>query len=336
MRSIGQGTGDQDAGAGLERKDAVVLEQDDGFLNGLLGRCQMLGSILHRLGGFHVHIGVLEQTQQHFHAQDVAHGVVNGLHAHGSAPDQFFQVREEAEGHHIHIHAGVHGLFGHVLAVHAKSMIDHLSHGVPVGDYQAVEAPFAAEDVLHHEGIARGRHAVVVVEGSHQCHGARLDGSLERRQIHIAQLALGEVGAVVVTAAFGSSIAHEMLDTGGHRGAVQAGTLVTAHHGFTHPGVQVSVLTAALGNAAPTGIAGNVQHGRERPADTLGGGLDGCHTGSLFHQGGVKGGRQAQRNGINGVETVNDVAAHQQRNVQAGFLYGNALEFIQLHRVYLI
>ena len=245
-------------------------------------------------------------------------------------------MREEAEGHHVHIHTGVHGLFGHVLAVGAESVVDHLTHGIPVGNHQAVEAPFAAEDVLHHEGVTRGRHAVVVVEGGHQRHGAGLDGSLERRQIHIAQLALSEVGAVVVTAAFGSAVTHEMLYAGGHGGAVQAGTLVTAHHGFTHPGVQVSVLTAALGNAAPAGIAGNVQHGRERPANTLCRGFQGCHTGALFHQGGVKGGRQSQRNGIDGVETVNDVAAHQQRNVQAGFLYRQTLEFIQLHRVHLV
>ena len=38
-----------------------------------------------------------------FYAKDIANGVVNGAFLYGAALHQFFQVREEAEGHHIHI-----------------------------------------------------------------------------------------------------------------------------------------------------------------------------------------------------------------------------------------
>ena len=108
------------------------------------------------------------------------------------------------------------------------------------------------------------------------------------------------------------------------------------HHGLGHAGIQVRVFTAALGNTAPAGVAGNVQHGRKRPAHALRGGLNGSHAGAFFHQGGVKGGRQAQRNGENGVETVNHVTAHQERNAQPGFLHGNALELVDLRGVHFV
>ena len=216
VRGIGQGTGNEDAKALPERQHAVVLEEDGRLFHGFLGRCKMRGSILHGGSGIHVHVGVIEQAQHHLHAEDVAHSLVDGLLFHGTAFHQLFQVGEETIGHHVHVHAGIHGFLGHVLAVFAEPVVDHLSHGVPVGDHQAVKAPLAAEHVLHHEGVTRGGNAVVVVEGSHQRHGTGLYGCLKGRQIGVAQLTLGVEGAVVVAAAFGCAVTHKMLDAGSH------------------------------------------------------------------------------------------------------------------------
>ena len=127
-----------------------------------------------------------------------------------------------------------------------------------------------------------------------------------------------------------------MLDAGGHGGGIGRAALITVNHGLGHARVQVGVFTAAFGDTAPAGVAGDVQHGREGPADTLCGGFDGRHAGALFHQGGIKSGRQPQRDGENGMITMDDVAAHQQRDSQTGFLHGDALQLVDLRGIHLV
>ena len=338
VRSVGHGAGDQDIPnrCRLQRKHAVVFEQDGRLFGRFPCGLQMLRRILHGGSGLHVDVGVFEQSQKDLHPEDIADGLVDVGFADGTAADQFFQVRHKAIGHHVHIHTGLQGLLGHVFPVFAEPVDNHLAHGVPVGDHQSVKAPFSSKDVLHHKGVARGRNPVIVVEGGHQGHGARFYRGLERRQVSIAQLAFGEEGAVVVTAAFGSAIAYEMLDAGRHGRGIQGMALVTVNHGFRHAGIQVSVLSAALCHASPTRVAGDVQHGRERPADTLRSSLQGGHTGALLHQGGVEGGRQAQGNREYGMEAVNHVTGHKKRNAQTGLLYADSLELVDFHGIHLV
>ena len=336
VRGIGQGTGHQHAHTGLEGQHACVLEQNGAFLGRLLCGSEVLRRVLHGAARRHIHVRMLEQAQHHLYAEDVPDSLVDGLLPHGAFLHQFLQVGQETIGHHVHVHAGLDGFLGHVFAVLAKTVGDHLAHGVPVGDHQAVEAPLTAEDVLHHEGVAGGRHAVVVVEGGHEGERTGFYRGLERRQVHVPELALGKVGAVVVTAAFGCTVTHKVLDAGRHGRGVRQVALVAAHHGFAHAGVQVGVFAAAFRYPAPTGVAGNVQHGREGPADALRRGLDGRNAGALLHQFRVKGGCQTQRNGEQGVETMNHVPAHQQRNAQAGFLHGQPLVFVNLFRIHLV
>ena len=136
--------------------------------------------------------------------------------------------------------------------------------------------------------------------------------------------------------AFRGAVAGEMLDAGRHRGGVQRGALIAPDHGLGHPGVQPGVLSASFRDAAPARVPGDVQHRREGPSDPLPGRLDGRHAGSRLHEGGVEGRRQAQRDGEYGMEPVDDVPAHEERNPEPGLLHADALEFIDLHGIHLV
>ena len=206
----------------------------------------------------------------------------------------------------------------------------------PVGDHEAVEAPFAAEDVLHEEDVARGRDAVIVVEGGHQRERAGLHGRLERREVHIPQLAFRQERAVVVPTAFRGAVAGKMLDAGRHRRGVRQVALIAADHRLGHLGVQPGVLSASFRDAAPARVPRDVQHRREGPSDPLPGRLDGGHAGARLHEGGVEGRRQPQRDGENRVETVDDVPAHEERNPETGLLHADTLELIDFHRIHLV
>ena len=196
--------------------------------------------------------------------------------------------------------------------------------------------PLAAEDVLHEEDVARGRDAVIVVEGGHQRERAGLHGRLERREVHIPQLAFRQERAVVVPPAFRGAVAGEMLDAGRHRRGVRQVALIAADHRLGHLGIQPGVLSASFRDAAPARVPRDVQHRREGPSDPLPGRLDGGHAGARLHEGGVEGRRQPQRNGENRVEPVDDVPAHEERNPETGLLHADALELIDLDGVHLV
>jgi hypothetical protein len=71
---------------------------------------------------------------------------------------------------------------------------DAIVHRAPIGDHQALEAPLVFENV--HQVVFRAVDAVEFVVGAHHGPGLRLfDGSLERRQVDLAQGALVHLGA---------------------------------------------------------------------------------------------------------------------------------------------
>ena len=184
--SIGQRPGNQDFSLRIGHgQDAVVFEEDGRFLCGATGGIQILGSILRCGALLRVHIRVLEQSQAEFYAQDIANGGVNLGFFYHAALYQFFHVGEEAEGHHIHIHSGLDGLGGGFLAVLGEAMLHHLAHGIPVGDHQAVKAPFATEDLFHQPAVTGRGNAVVVVEGGHESEGTGIYGRFKCREIGV-------------------------------------------------------------------------------------------------------------------------------------------------------
>ena len=91
---------------------------------------------------------------------------------------------------------------------------------------------------------------------------AGLNRCVIRRQVDLAQQQFAHVGGVVLTAGLGSTVGGKMLDRGGNgvwrREAV---ALVAADIGTSDGGAQVGVFARALGAAAPSSIARDVDHG---------------------------------------------------------------------------
>ena len=81
----------------------------------------------------------------------------------------------------------------------------------PVAEQHAVEAPFVAQQAAQQRRVAGGRHPAERVERGHVAGGAGVRGGLERRQVSLAQGALGHVGDVVVAPALGRAVGAEVL-----------------------------------------------------------------------------------------------------------------------------
>src|SRR5262249_11188398 len=75
----------------------------------------------------------------------------------------------------------------------------------------AVEAPLLLEHVGLGVLVRTPGNAVYRVEGAHDRVGSRVDGGLERRQVHVAQPGLGHVGGVVVPATLGLAVGDVVL-----------------------------------------------------------------------------------------------------------------------------
>ena len=70
---------------------------------------------------------------------------------------------------HLHVHARGRAPAAPASASSAaKPVVDHLRHGGVVADDEAVELPFAAQDLRERERIGGGGHAVEVVERAHE------------------------------------------------------------------------------------------------------------------------------------------------------------------------
>jgi hypothetical protein len=98
--------------------------------------------------------------------------------------------------------------------------------------------------------------------------GSGFDGCLERGQVDVPQLGVGEVDLVVVAPAQRGAVAGEVLRAGHDPvGRAQAVTLEAAHLGGCDRRPEVRVLAGALDDPAPAGVTRDVDHRRERPAD---------------------------------------------------------------------
>jgi hypothetical protein len=76
------------------------------------------------------------------------------------------------------------------------------------------------------------------------------------------------------------------------------------------------IFAVRLSDAAPAGIATDVDHRRERPVDAGAAGLGGCDAGGALNEFWVPARRLAERNREDCSVTMNDVAADEQRNAE--------------------
>ena len=228
--------------------------------------------------------------------------------------------------HHIHIDTGQDGLArgGHTII--GDAVRHEFLDGFPVGVDHAAESPLLAEHLRECEGVGRGGHAVDRVERAHDGRRAGVDCRVEWWQVELAERMFRDFRRVVFAAGFGRAVADVMLRAGGDAaGRIEAFALVAAHVGGGHDRTEEGIFAGAFGNATPAGIAGDVDHRREGPADTRGSRFTRGNARRLLHHRRVPGGGQPQWNGKFGAEAVNDVEPKHHRNVQARFLHRNAL-----------
>lgn len=90
-------------------------------------------------------------------------------------------------GDHVDIHAGRNRLGGRVPQVGGDSLADQLSDAVPVGNDDAIEAPFVLEHCAEQVTVGMHGHTIDVGERCHHGGAARLDRSPERPQVKVAQ-----------------------------------------------------------------------------------------------------------------------------------------------------
>ena len=142
-----------------------VLQQDEGLFGGFADERAMFGDGgVADLGAGRV--GVVEEAEGEFYAEDVADSVVDG--GHGDAPglDEGGQLGIVCMRPHVDFDSGGDGLFGSCGAVECDAVVDEFADCVVVADDEAVETPLLAEDGVEQVGVGGGGDSVEGVEGA--------------------------------------------------------------------------------------------------------------------------------------------------------------------------
>ena len=125
--------------------------------------------------------------------------------------------------------------------------------------------------MLEGELVGSAWLSVEVVECRHEGQASASAKFFEGRKVDVSEGVLGNEGGIVVSAALGGTVSHVMLPAGCHRSDVfQVFALESLHCSRAHHRGQIWVLSESLSNSAPSGISGDVDHGREGPLDAHG------------------------------------------------------------------
>ena len=170
--------------------------------------------------------------------------------------------------------------------------------------------------------------------GGHHVAGTGLDRRLERREVHVPELGVGQVDLVVVAPTERGPVTGEVLRTGNDAvGCPQLAALEAAHLGDGHGRAEVRVFSGALDDPTPTWIAGDVDHRRERPVDAHGTRLAGGDRLAALDRLGIPRGRHRDRHRKNRAEPVDDVETEQHGDAEAVAVDREPLEAVDLGRI---
>jgi len=109
------------------------------------------------------------------------------------------------------------------------------------------------------------------------------------------------------------------------RGAGEVRALRAADLGLGEARADHRILAGPLGDAAPAGIAGQVEHRREGEVEARGRGLVGGVGGGRLPQRGIEGAGLGERDGEDGAEAVDHVEGEEERHAEARLLDRRAL-----------
>ena len=187
-----------------------------------------------------------------------------------------------------------------------------------------------AQDIDIQVRIGGRGQSVQVVERAHDTHRSGIQCRLERRQVDVAQLRLGNPSGVIVPSSLGGRVAGKMFDTGSkaflHFTIYHLVILVSADDSRSHHRSEVCILAIAFSHASPPRVVRHIHHRRESPADACPISLACRQPCSLLHQRGIPCSALRQRNRIDGIETMYHIARGNKRDTQSGLLDGHTLQ----------
>ncbi len=217
---------------------------------------------------------MVEKTQREFDAQNSPSGFVDDALRNFSGAYLRRDCGAKEIAFHVHVHARLKGLARHGWPV-ADGVVLQLTDSAPIRNHKAVKAPLSAQDLGEDERVGGGRNAVDGIERTHDGSHSRLYRSVVRREVDLAQRLLAHVGCVVIAPCDGGAVRGEVLDACRDRIELRKIALLIALDPSTrHHGAKVWIFAVGLHDAAPARIAGDIDHGREDPIDTVGARFD--------------------------------------------------------------
>ena len=143
-------------------------------------------------------IGIVEQAELGLQLQHPPHRHIDVSLRNRARPNQIGQVMGIEVAAHAHVDAARERQPRRIPLILGQAVGDQFKVPGVVRDDKALEAPLAAQHILHQPGVGMGRHPRHLIEGRHGRQGARVEGRLEWREMDFAQGPLGHIDAVVV------------------------------------------------------------------------------------------------------------------------------------------
>ena len=276
--------------------------------------------------GVQVAVGVVEQAQFVLRLKNAAASLVDVGHGHLALVERFLECAQEAVGYHIHVGTGLECQGRNLLQI-AHAVVDHLADSGVVGHDKTVKAPAVAQHLGHEPAVARGGDVVDDVERGHVAACTGIYTGLVGREILVEHAHVAHIHRVVVTAGFGSAVEGEVLDTCHHSGFVgQIGALVALNHRAADGRAQERVFAVTFAHASPAGLAADVHHGAESPADAVGRGLNRGDAGRVANGVHVPAHRHGKWNREHRLIAVDHVHTENQGNAQSALLDSDFLQ----------
>ena len=295
LHAVGVRSDEGDAARPVEREDAIVGEQHHGPLGQRSRQATLLGSVEVLHGRRRVLERGTQQAQVVLLPEHPLHRSVDQGLRDATVLDGLGQGSEVGvAGGQLHVDAGLQRLRGSLRQV-AGDTVQQVEEGdaVVVGDHGAVEAPLLAQHAGEQRLVRRDRDSVDLGVGVHHRPDAALeDGHLERGQQDVAELARSGVHRREVAPGLRRRVAHEVLEGRVHPGPLETADVRGAEHAD-----QVGVLAHALLDAAPAGIADDVQHRRQALVHAKGPHRASDGLGHRFDELGVEGRTPRERGG---------------------------------------
>ena len=201
-RGVGERTDDRDR---LQRchvqwqQVALVAEQDRRPLRRDPRPDPVLRVGEHLPGVVLIDIRVVEQPHPQLGFEHPPHAGVEILLAGCARLDGIGQVRVCGVGdRHLQVDPDGHGTSGGVGQVGCEAVGHQVANGVGVAHHEALESPRATEHFSEEPSVTGRGDAVQVHVCGHDVAGTRPDRSLERRQVDVPELGVGQVDLVVV------------------------------------------------------------------------------------------------------------------------------------------